>query len=1094
MALDVVVVSHRSADHLAACLAGLPPEAHVVVVDNASPDASVAVAEAAGAEVVAGAVNAGFAAGANRGAALGTGEAVLFLNPDAVVDADMVRALVQRLVDEPDLAVVSPRLRHPDGSQQRVWWPFPSPASAWSEAIGRHRWPAGRRGPSGPRGGADDGVGGAAGRGFVIGACFLVRRSVFDALGGFDTRFWLYGEEAELCRRAVDAGWRVAVADDLEAAHVGGASAAPLDPEVFDHFERGGEHFVAVHAGKAALVSYRLGQLLGAGVRAVVPGSPVRRTLHRLRSRRLVAQLVRRPTSVALDSPATRAPGRGLVVCSLEPWDEVWRRNQFLVDTLLRRDPDLRVLFVEPPFDWVHERRRGAGRRRRRGLRPVPGEGRVVRVEPGKGWPRHLGPLRLGTLADRSLRRQVREAADELGLVAPRLWVNDAHYAHLATRTGWPALYDVTDDWSEAGRGDPAAARAAARVRADEAKLLAECEAVVVCSEALAGPRRAVRPDVEVIPNGADVSRLTTPQPRPEAMPPAPTAVYVGTLHEDRLDVDLVEGLAAARPDMAVVLVGPDALAPAAQARLATHPNVHLVGARPQGEVAGWLQHADVVVVPHVVSAFTESLDPIKAYEVLAVGRPTVATPVAGFRDLGDPVRTVSAERFVATVAELVDARPVASRPRPVPTWDERGEAFAAVLDRLGRAGGPGRHRDRPLRVALVTHCAQLGGAELALERMVPAVRARGVEVVVVLGEHGPLAHRLRTAGATVLVRPLDPRLGATRRDEVVGWSALSRAAQAAREVVRLRRLLVEVGADVVHTNSLKAHLYGGLAGRLAGAPVVWHVRDRIAADYLPRPAVVALRALARRLPSAVVANSEATRATLGAEAARATVVHDALPAELVGAPPGPAASPGGEGPGRWGAKTSTEAPGPLEVVMVGRLAPWKGQHVVVDAVARAFSPGMVRLHLVGAALFGEDDYEAQLRAQVRRLGIDDDVVFTGFVDDVPARLAAADVVVHASVLPEPFGQVVIEAMAAGRAVVAADAGGPAEVVTDGVDGLLVAPDDVDALAAALARLAADADLRARLGREAARTAAVFTPAAVAERLLGVYESLPTRR
>jgi len=180
---------------------------------------------------------------------------------------------------------------------------------------------------------------------------------------------------------------------------------------------------------------------------------------------------------------------------------------------------------------------------------------------------------------------------------------------------------------------------------------------------------------------------------------------------------------------------------------------------------------------------------------------------------------------------------------------------------------------------------------------------------------------------------------------------------------------------------------------------------------------------------------------------------------------------------------------------MVGRLAPWKGQHVFLEAFARAFPAGgagadegtrSAEALLVGSALFGEDDYVAALHAQVADLGLEGRVRFTGFVDDVAALLAEVDVVVHASVVAEPFGQVVVEAMAAGRPVIASDLGGPAEVVTDGVDGLLSPAGDADALAACLVRLADDAGLRLRLGRAAAATAHAYEPAVVAPRLVAV--------
>jgi len=97
---------------------------------------------------------------------------------------------------------------------------------------------------------------------------------------------------------------------------------------------------------------------------------------------------------------------------------------------------------------------------------------------------------------------------------------------------------------------------------------------------------------------------------------------------------------------------------------------------------------------------------------------------------------------------------------------------------------------------------------------------------------------------------------------------------------------------------------------------------------------------------------------------------------------------------------------------------------------------------------------------------------------------------VHASTIPEPFGQVVIEAMAAGVPIIAADAGGPAEVVTDGVDGLLVAMGDVDALAGALTRMAGDPELRDRLADAGRVTAAAFAPDVIAGSVEDVYRQV----
>lgn len=261
--VDVVVVAYESADTLTACLAALPAEARAVVVDNGSQDGSAAAAEQLGARVVRNHENRGFAAAANQGAMLGAAELVLFLNPDAIVGGGDLEQLVDALVAHPSTAAVSPRLLRADGGEQRAWWPFPSPAETWREALGFHRLR-----PARP---ARDGA-----VPFVAGTCLLVRRRAFEAVGGFDERFWLYGEDADLCRRLWSAGWRVKIVSGAVAVHVGGASGTGDAARTFEHFYRGAEHYVAKHHGPGGLAVHRAGLLVGSALR--VPFLAVRRS------------------------------------------------------------------------------------------------------------------------------------------------------------------------------------------------------------------------------------------------------------------------------------------------------------------------------------------------------------------------------------------------------------------------------------------------------------------------------------------------------------------------------------------------------------------------------------------------------------------------------------------------------------------------------------------------------------------------------------------------------------------------------------------------------------------------------------------------
>lgn len=381
------------------------------------------------------------------------------------------------------------------------------------------------------------------------------------------------------------------------------------------------------------------------------------------------------------------------------------------------------------------------------------------------------------------------------------------------------------------------------------------------------------------------------------------------------------------------------------------------------------------------------------------------------------------------------------------------------------------------LDVVVLDHCAQLSGAELALVRLLPHVR--DVRYTVVLAEDGPLVDRLRGAGIAVEVLPMAPRAAALRRDELTGARIPVRAAvDVATYTWKVYRYLRRVRPDAVHTNSNKSHLYGGVAARAARVPHLWHARDRVARPYMPRIGVLVSRAAAWTLPSFVVANSRSTLQTVvrrGPGARPATVLAEpVLPQPSVPRPD----SDGGE----------------LVVGMVGRLTPWKGQDVFLRAFVAAFPAGGARAVLVGSAMFGEADYEVSLRQLTEDLGLSERVSFLGFTDDVAGELARMDVLVHASVIPEPFGQVVIEGMAAGLPVLAADDGGPAEILKSGVTGLLYPPGDVPALAEHLRAVAADPHLRRALGDAARGASAAYDPDHIAAGLRSVYSQMTGAR
>lgn len=206
-----------------------------------------------------------------------------------------------------------------------------------------------------------------------------------------------------------------------------------------------------------------------------------------------------------------------------------------------------------------------------------------------------------------------------------------------------------------------------------------------MCSPELARRTGTSRP-VELIPNGVEVAAYRRPRPRPADLPDGAVALYLGTVHPDRFDVELAEATARAMgAGGTLVLVGPNLLSPEHVARLQRAGAV-LLGPRASDDVVGYLQHADVLVVPHVVTPFTDSLDPLKLYEYQAVGRPVVSTSVAGFRDVTDGRVTIAdGPAFIEAVAAALPAPTVFpdGADGPVPDWSERVAAMAEVIARL---------------------------------------------------------------------------------------------------------------------------------------------------------------------------------------------------------------------------------------------------------------------------------------------------------------------------------------------------------------------------------------------------------------------------
>ncbi|MGH9265626.1 MAG: glycosyltransferase family 2 protein [Acidimicrobiales bacterium] len=225
--VGAVVVSYNSAAYLPDCVRSLRSEGltDVVVVDNASSDGSVhaVLAADAGVRVVQTGANLGFGAAANRGVADCSGDYVLVLNPDTVVEPGTVKALSEALDRDPDMAVVGPRMENPDGTVYPSVRRFPDLPVALGHAFLGLVWPANPYTRNyrmldwdhdRPASDVD----------WVGGACFLVRRTAFDVVAGFDEAYFMYVEDVDLCWRLGRAGWRIGYEPAGRVVHVLGGS------------------------------------------------------------------------------------------------------------------------------------------------------------------------------------------------------------------------------------------------------------------------------------------------------------------------------------------------------------------------------------------------------------------------------------------------------------------------------------------------------------------------------------------------------------------------------------------------------------------------------------------------------------------------------------------------------------------------------------------------------------------------------------------------------------------------------------------------------------------------------------------------------
>ena len=359
------------------------------------------------------------------------------------------------------------------------------------------------------------------------------------------------------------------------------------------------------------------------------------------------------------------------------------------------------------------------------------------------------------------------------------------------------------------------------------------------------------------------------------------------------------------------------------------------------------------------------------------------------------------------------------------------------------------------------------GGVERGTVEITAAVAAAGWTALVA-SAGGRLVGAVEHAGGRHVTLPLDTK------NPLAIW----------RNAGRLARLIRAEGVSLVHARSRAPAWSALLAARRTGVRFVTTYHGTYGED-LPF----------KRHYNAVMARGEVVIAASAYIAGLIAARHGVDPQRIRVIPRGidPACFDPAAVSGARLARLALawDLPDHAPVVMLpGRLTGWKGQAVLIAALAR-----LARTDAVGV-LVGSDQgragYAAGLRRQAEALGVAERLRVVGECADMPAAMLLADVVVHASTAPEAFGRVVIEAQAMGRPVIAADLGGPVETVAEGVTGWRVPPGDPAALAAAIdAVLGLPGEALAAVGA-AAREAVLgrCTTAGMQAATLGVYREV----
>jgi glycosyltransferase involved in cell wall biosynthesis len=370
--------------------------------------------------------------------------------------------------------------------------------------------------------------------------------------------------------------------------------------------------------------------------------------------------------------------------------------------------------------------------------------------------------------------------------------------------------------------------------------------------------------------------------------------------------------------------------------------------------------------------------------------------------------------------------------------------------------------------VLYILAAGERGGAEVVFLNIVENLNRNLFEPFVIALSDGPFISELHDHGLTPIV------LKTNRIRSIKGFFEITKF---------IRGFIESEQIDVVHCNGTFSQIYGGYAAARMGIPCIYHLHDSVEWSWNAQGLVHLLAQMS--FPVGRLFSRKPVRMEFIAVSKYVAekfqhswgwrknlrVIHNAI---------------------RVSNAITTANQNP-RVIWIGRLQRWKGAHIFVKAaeIIHTNHPE-VEFKVVGGTLFGiEPEYEKELHTLAKSLNIGNSLKFVGHQSSVDTFIKTAEIVVHSSIHPEPFGLVILEAMAAGKTVIASNEGGPLEIVDDEVTGLLIPPNDPQELADAIIKLLQDKALRTRMGQAAQeRIEKDFNPSKMIHALESIYSEL----